>query len=205
MGNVNIAATKTNLLKIKQNLELTQQGYDLLDEKRKILLQELTALIDSVDHSQSKLNEIMQTAYRILDRAIAQIGRTRLEILSMAVDIDTQLAISQRRIMGVTVPVISLQIKEKIPYCSMTQVPLTVDEAIMSFKEVLKAIVALAEKKIALLRLAEETRRTIRKVKALEKIYIPYYKQATKYISERLEEEARDSFALLKLIKQYKF
>jgi len=62
----------------------------------------------------------------------------------------------------------------------------------------------LAEKKITLLRLAEEAQKTIRKVNALEKIYLPYYNETLKYIADKLDEESRDAFAMLKLIKRTK-
>ncbi len=52
-----------------------------------------------------------------------------------------------------------------------------------------------------LLRIAEEVFRTIRKVNALEKIYIPNYEDTFKNISERLDEEGRESFCMLKMIK----
>jgi V/A-type H+-transporting ATPase subunit D len=81
---------------------------------------------------------------------------------------------------------------------------LYVDEAIERFKAVLALLAQLAEKKITLMRLAEEAQKTIRKVNALEKIYIPYYEDTVKYIGERLDEESRDSFSMLKLIKKAK-
>ena len=60
----------------------------------------------------------------------------------------------------------------------------------------------LAEKRITLMRLAKEVQKTIRKVNALEKVYIPYYTEAVKIISDRLDEESREAFSTLKLLKQ---
>lgn len=201
---VNIAATKTNLLKTRKSLTLTKEGFELLDEKRRILLGELTAIIDSVDEHQQKVDEALTAAYKIVDRAVVASGRSRCEVIAYAVDIKSELSISQRRVMGVTVPVISLEVKDRPPYYSTHGVNLYVDEAISRFKEILTLLAQLAEKKITLLRLAEEAQKTIRKVNALEKIYIPYYRDTVKYIAERLDEESRDSFSMLKLIKKAK-
>jgi V/A-type H+-transporting ATPase subunit D len=77
-----------------------------------------------------------------------------------------------------------------------------VDEVIIRFKEILKLITQLAEKKIALIRIAKEVQKTIRKVKALEKIYLPFYEDSVKYISDRLDEDSREAFSMLKLIKE---
>jgi V/A-type H+/Na+-transporting ATPase subunit D len=201
---VNIAATKTNLLKTRKSLTLTREGYELLDEKRRILLSELTAIIDSVDQHQEQVDAALSEAYKIVDRAVVASGRQRCEEMSYAVDIKSELSITHRRIMGVTVPVISLEIKDRPPYYSTHGVNLHVDEAIERFKAVITLLAQLAEKKITLLRLAEEAQKTIRKVNALEKIYIPYYQDTVKYIAERLDEESRDSFSMLKLIKKAK-
>jgi V/A-type H+-transporting ATPase subunit D len=60
----------------------------------------------------------------------------------------------------------------------------------------------LAELKISLLRLADEVRKTIRKVNALEKIAIPDLKETVSYIENRLEENERDMFVLMKMVKK---
>jgi V/A-type H+/Na+-transporting ATPase subunit D len=201
---ITLAATKTNLLKVKKSLALTQEGYELLDEKRRILLEELSSIIDSVDRYQEQVDHALAEAYRLVDKATVALGRKRMEELSFSVDIKSEMAISQRRVMGVGVPIIELSVKDNPPYYSLHEVNLNVDEAIAKFRDILKLLAALAEKKITLMRLAEEAQKTIRKVKALEKIYLPYYKEAFKYIGDRLDEESRDAFALLKLIKREK-
>ncbi len=199
-----LAATKTNLLKVKKTLALTQEGYELLDEKRRILLEELSSIIDSVDRYQEQVDNALAEAYSLVDKATVALGRKRMEELSFSVDIKSELSISQRRIMGVVVPMISLNVRDNPPYYSLHDVNLNVDEAIARFRDILKLLAALAEKKITLLRIAEEAKKTIRKVKALEKIYLPYYREAFKYIGDRLDEESRDAFAMLKLIKREK-
>jgi V/A-type H+-transporting ATPase subunit D len=201
---VNIAATKTNLLSTKKSLALTREGYELLDEKRKILLAELAAIVDSVDQHQEEVDDALHKAYALVDKAVVGMGKIRMEELCFSIDIKSELSISQRRIMGVRVPVIDLEIKDNPPYYSTHDVNLHVDEAIMRFKQILEMLAILAEKKITLLRLAEEAQKTIRKVNALEKIYLPYYKETLKYIGDKLDEESRDAFAMLKLIKREK-
>jgi len=199
--NVNVAATKTNLFKMRKSLELTREGHDLLDEKRRILLEELTALVDAVDRFQEESDNALRKAYAALDRAVVLMGRNRVEDISFSIDIKNELAITHRRIMGVHIPVIGLSVKENPPYFRSLDTSLSVDEAIRSFQEAVKVLAKLAEKKVALLRIAAEVQKTIRKVNALEKVYIPYYRDAVKYIGDRLDEESRDAFALLKMIK----
>ncbi|MCK9572976.1 MAG: V-type ATP synthase subunit D [Candidatus Omnitrophica bacterium] len=197
-----IAATKTNLLRIKKTLSLTEEGYELLDEKRRLLITELTSIIHVVDRFQRELDEALAKAYVLADRATIVVGRQKLEALSMAMDIKSSVAISNRRIMGVNIPAIDLKIIENEPYYSPVGVSFYVDAVVVKFKEILKLISQLAEKRIALLRIAKEVQKTIRKVNALEKIHLPYYRQTLKYINDSLEEEARGAFSMLKLIKE---
>jgi V/A-type H+-transporting ATPase subunit D len=199
-----IAATKTNLLKVRKSLSLTEEGYELLDEKRKILLSELTAVVDSVDQHQKEVDNAFKEAYETMDKAVVGIGRKRIEELSFSIDIKSELSITGKRVMGVGVPIVNVEIRENPPYYSPYEVNLYVDEAITRFKEILKLLAVLAEKKITLLRLAREAQKTIRKVNALEKVYLPYYRDTLKYIGDRLDEESRDAFAMLKLIKKEK-
>ena len=41
MAKLNIAPTKSNLLAMKEQLAVSQNGYDLLEQKRELLVQEL--------------------------------------------------------------------------------------------------------------------------------------------------------------------
>ena len=198
---LNIAATKTNLLNIKKSLALTKEGYELLDEKRKILINELNAVIDIAENLESDLNKMLKDAYATIDRGIVVMGRSRAESLSFACGIKNEISISNRRVMGVDIPMIKLKITDNPPHHSPYGVSFYLEEAIVKFKEALKLLAQLAEKKIALLRIAEEVFKTIRKVNALEKIYIPNYEDTFKNISERLDEEGRESFCMLKMIK----
>jgi len=198
---LNIAATKTNLLSIKKSLALTKEGYELLDEKRKILINELNSVIDITEKLESDLNKMLKDAYATIDKSVVVMGRSRVESLSFAGGIKNEISISNRRVMGVDIPIIKLKITDNPPHHSPYGVSFYLEEAIVKFKEVLKLIAQLAEKKIALLRIAEEVFKTIRKVNALEKIYIPNYEDTFKNISERLDEEGRESFCMLKMIK----
>jgi V/A-type H+-transporting ATPase subunit D len=198
---LNIAATKTNLLSVKKSLALTREGYELLDEKRKILITELNAVVDIAQNLEKDLNKMIRDAYATIDRAVVVMGRSHAESLSFASDMKNEIAITTRRVMGVNIPIIKLGITDKPPHYSLHGVSFYLEEGIVKFKEVLKLIAQLAEKKIALLRIAEEVFKTIRKVNALEKIYIPNYEDTFKSISERLDEEGRESFGMLKMIK----
>jgi V/A-type H+-transporting ATPase subunit D len=199
---VNVDATKTNLLKMRKSLELTREGYELLDEKRRILINELTSLVRVMDRLQRQAYESLRLGYAALEQAVVAMGRRKVEELSLSVETEQTIRISQRRVMGVSLPVIDAKVKQNSPYFSCPGVSFYVDETITRFSSFVEMLASLAEKKIAVLRLAREVKKTIRKVNALEKIYLPYYKDGVKYINDRLDEESRDAFSMLKIIKK---
>ena len=48
MARLNIAPTKSNLLSIKEQLSVSTEGYDLLEQKREILVMELMRLVEKI-------------------------------------------------------------------------------------------------------------------------------------------------------------
>lgn len=198
----NCAPTKTNLLKLRSDLKFAEQGYELLDQKRNILIVELLSLVDqTVDH-QTRVDGALAQAYKALEEAILDMGRLKAQYLTGAVNIAADIAVRSRRVMGVNLPVVETRFTERSPYYSPMGTSFWIDGSVQSFREVLQLLGKLAELKISVLRLANEVKRTIRKVNALEKIAIPDLKETVRYIQGRLEENERDMFTLMKMVKE---
>ncbi len=202
MARYEVAPTKTNLLKIKQELKFSEEGYELLDQKRSILMVELMGLIDATKSLQRDVEESLNRAFKTLSETIKKVGRKELSFISNTVDIKSRITLSQRKVMGVPLPVVNISYEENAPYYNLMNTSFWIDETIIEFKEVLKLIGKLAETRVSLMRLAMEVKKTIRKVNALEKIAIPDYKETIKFIEERLEEAEREAFFLMKVIKK---
>ena len=201
MAGRSIAPTKTNLIGIKHELEFAQLGYDLLDQKRNILIVELLNLVDQAVDYESQVEAALGDAYHDLEEAVLRMGRRKTISISNAVDIDAQLKISQRQVMGVRLPMVETQFTEHPPYYSPSGTSFWIDTALTKFKEVLHLMGHLAELKISIVRLAAEAKKTIRKVNALEKIAIPELQDTARGIQDRLEENERDMFILMKMVK----
>jgi V/A-type H+-transporting ATPase subunit D len=75
------------------------------------------------------------------------------------------------------------------------------DEVMQRFSKALDAIARLAEVENAVLRLATEVRKTQRRVNALDKVFIPDYKETIGYIEDVLEEREREQFVIMKMAK----
>lgn len=197
----NVAPTKTNLLKLKDELKFARLGYDLLDQKRNILILELLNLVDQASDYQSRVEKSLAEAYNALKNAALEMGTLELVQLSRSVHIDAQITLKQRRVMGVNLPVVETEFDEHAPYYSPTDTSYWADGALKEFKEALEIMGRLAELKVSIMRLATEVKKTIRKVNALEKIAIPDLQESVEYINSRLEENERDMFVLMKMVK----
>lgn len=196
-----VAPTKTNLLSLRQELSLARQGYELLDQKRNILVIELLSLVDQAVDFESRVNDALETAYHALEETVLRGGRMQVIHLSSAVNVEAGIDLTSRKVMGVRLPVVHTSFTEHAPYFSPVGSTFWIDEAVRAFQEVLSLVGRLAELKVSIMRLAREVRRTIRKVNALEKIAIPELEDTVALIQDRLEESERDMFVLMKLVK----
>lgn len=197
----NIAPTKTSLIRIKQELLFARQGYDLLDQKRNIIIMELLALVDQAVDIQDKTDSILAAAYEHLKQSILEMGKLRVRDLSHAVNLEAEIRIRQRKVMGVPLPVVETDFTENPPYYSPVDTSFWIEETVEKFKEALKLTGRLAELKISIIRLARDAKKTIRKVNALKKIAIPDLEETLHFIQSRLEENERDMFTLMKRVK----
>jgi V/A-type H+/Na+-transporting ATPase subunit D len=198
----NVAPTKTSLLRLGSELKFARLGYELLDQKRNILVLELLNLVDQTVEFQERMGKAMAEAFRTLEQAVLRMGRLRATQLAGAVNIRAEIHIRQRRIMGVPLPVVETEYEEKPPFYSPLDTSFWIDASVASFKEALSIMGRFAELKISVTRLAQEVRKTIRKVNALEKIAIPDLVETVTFVRNRLEENERDMFVLMKLVKR---
>jgi len=196
-----LAATKTNLLKVKKILALTREGHQLLDEKRKILMAEHSSVMQDYQSVREKCQAAFKTAYSALNRAVIAMGADGVDRTAAAIETTHEIFVMKKRVMGVVLPIFRFQMSESEPAFSPLGVDSSVDEAITRFRDAVALAVQMAEKKAALDRIMREIRKTVRKVNALEKIHLPYFEETLKYISTRLDEESREAFSTLKEIK----
>lgn len=202
MARYNVVPTKTNLARLKRDLNFAQEGHELLEQKRQILVVELMGLLDRTADAQEKVETGLAEAFRALQESVLTMGRKPVADLAPGVHIDSDITLDFRRIMGVNIPKVDVEIRDYAPYFSLADTSFWIDETILHFKEVLQEIGKLAEMRISLMRLAQEVQKTMRRVNALEKIAIPDFRESISYIEDTLEESEREMFAMQKVIKE---
>ena len=202
MARYQVVPTKSNLMRLRRDRAFAQEGYDLLEQKRQILVVELMGLIDKTTDAQERVETQLAEAFRALMGSVLAMGRQAVSDIAPAVNITSELTIQMRRIMGVNIPKVDLRIDDHAPYFSLGDTSVWIDETIDRFKRLLEDLAKLAELRISLLRIAEEVQKTMRRVNALDKIALPDYRESIQYIEDTLEESERESFATLKLVKE---
>ncbi|PKL07952.1 MAG: V-type ATP synthase subunit D [Spirochaetae bacterium HGW-Spirochaetae-7] len=197
----NAAPTKTNLIRLRDELKFAKMGHELLDQKRNILVLELLNLVDQAVEYESKVEAALAKAYSGLEDSVLAMGRLKVGALASAIDVRSTITLRQRRVMGVALPVVETAFVDGAPYYSPMDTSASMDGAVVAFREALGLLGRMAELKVSIVRLAREVRKTIRKVNALEKIAIPELDESLHYIQNRLEESERDMFVLMKMVK----
>jgi V/A-type H+-transporting ATPase subunit D len=109
MEQYQIAPTKTNLIRLHEDLKFASLGYDLLDQKRNILVVELLSLVDQAVDFQGRITEALKEAYSTLQEAVLRMGKVRVQQITAAVNIEVDIRLSTRRVMGVTLPVVDTE------------------------------------------------------------------------------------------------
>jgi V/A-type H+-transporting ATPase subunit D len=197
-----VAPTKTNLIKLKHELQFARLGHELLDQKRNILVIELLTMVDQAVEYQEKVEKALADAYKTLEEAVLSMGKLKVLHLASSVHVQANITIRERKVMGVPLPVVDTSFTEHAPFYSPHGTSFWIDSSLSEFKEALMVMGRLAELKISIIRLAKEVKKTIRKVNALEKIAIPDLEENVRYIQNRLEESERDMFVLMKMVKK---
>ena len=201
MANANIPPTRSNLLRMKQELNFAQEGYEILDRKREVLTTELIQMAHDAEVVQEEVWKLVADAYRALAQAQLTMGEDHVERASLAINKTVDVNLKFRGVMGVPIPVIDASGgPPETPY-SLGDTKATLDEASAAFRNVLKRIPELSELVTSVWRLAGELRKTLRRVNALQHIFIPDYEEKVEFIKSALEEREREETFRLKWLK----
>jgi V/A-type H+/Na+-transporting ATPase subunit D len=201
MARLNVAPTKSSLLALKRQLAFAEEGYDLLEQKRQILIFELMSRLRRADELEKRLSEAAPSAFAALLEAELDIGSLAVDRATLGVQFDHQLQLTSQHLMGLKLPRVAAPVPQGGPQFGLAGTATSTDTAMRRFTHLLPLVVDLAELQNAVLRLARELRKTQRRCNALSRILIPAYRETISYITSALEERERESFVILKMIR----
>lgn len=202
--NLGLVPTKGNLILSKNTLKLSEQGYDLLDKKRTILINEMMGLIGRAEDIQTQIDQTFADAYVALQRANISEGISRVKEISAAVPLADNLNIRFRSVMGVEIPEVAVKEEDNELIYGFMGTSNMLDEAVEKFRKVRALTEKLAEIETSVYRLAMNIKKTQKRANALKNIIIPRYTDIVRDMTNVLEEKEREEFSRLKVIKNQK-
>ena len=197
-----VPPTKSNLLRLREHYRFVVAGHELLEQKREILLEELLEIRRDAEQLRGDVERALATLYRALADALVSGGRPPLESEALADMGAVSLKVRERSVMGVIVPLLEL---EASPATRPATAPAWAAPAPARIgrlvREAIPTLGRLAEVEITSRRLGAELAKTERKVNALEKVFVPEYRDTLRFIESTLEERERESHFQMKLLK----
>lgn len=204
MAKLNIAPTKSNLLKMNEQLAVSQNGYDLLEQKREILVMELMHMVEQVKLLERDIEKVISEAYPALKKMLIAAGGDRVEQISRSVQYNFTITEKPVTIGGMKFRSIDVELPPRRLFYSFLGTFADSDKVMVDFFKLLTLLTQMASIRTIVWRLAEEVKKTQRRVNALDKMVIPQTRDTKKYIESVLEERERENVFVLKALKSRK-
>jgi V/A-type H+-transporting ATPase subunit D len=216
MPRLPLPSTKSSLLNVRHQLAFATEGYDLLEQKRRILVVELLTHARQAAEARRLALQALQAAQSSLTEALLDSGSLAVLRAAAANHTSPSVTLSVHRIVGIPVTRATVSLPTATPTPTPTTTAATAPQpapfgpvgtsphtatALQRFLAALPLLARHAELESAVLRLARELRKTQRRCNALSRIFIPAYQETAAYITSALEERERESIALLKRLR----
>ena len=202
MAKLNVAPTKSNLLSIKEQLAVSTNGYELLEEKREILVRELMHLVEKVKLLEKDIDKVVAEAYPAFKRMLMVDGADQIERISHGIHYDFDMTEKRVTIGGMGFSSMDVVMPKQELFYSFMGTDANTDATISKFFQLLSLLTQMASIRTIVWRLAEEVKKTQRRVNALDKMIIPQAKETKQYIESVLEERERENVFVLKALKK---
>ena len=201
MARYDVPPTKSSLFSIKAQLAIAREGYELLEQKREILVMELMRMVEEVKLLERDIDARIQTAYKALTRTLLRMGRAEAGVAAEGIQREYVAREKSGKLMGIPLPSLEITMPPLELSFSLMSADSSCDVTMREFHELLTLVARMAEIRTMVWRLAKEVRKTQRRVNALEKIVIPDVVETKAFIESVLEERERETFFVQKILK----
>lgn len=204
MARLPLAPTKSNLIAVKEQLATAKDGYDLLEQKREILVMELMHMVERVKLLEADIDKQVKKAYSSLRHMYMAVGTEQVDRLSRSLSYSFHDVEKRVTIAGMGFSTIEVEIPGPEPAWSFVNSFADCDKVKVEFFELLRLLTQMASIRTIVWRLAREVLKTQRRVNALDKQVIPQTEETKNYIESVLEERERENVFVLKSLKARK-
>lgn len=184
------SASRADLLELKRERQVVEEGYRFLDEKRILLARELLARIAHCEQLQDRFDTLERGAHTALIEATEALGLEELQLYPPRDGSGYSIRRWQELFLGLPLP--GLEVTGHMPpepiHSPVISRP-AAETLAAAFSPLLPLASQLAIEHAALLRIEAEYRKTQRRVRALEKIMLPELATAERTLEAALEEQ----------------
>ena len=198
-------ATRTQLKEIRETLELSQTGHNLLEEKNEALILEYYSMSKDANQKRIEMQKKMTDAFNALGDAQSKLGHIETKYLGASVSNAKDITLNTKKIMGVPLLKIDAPNFERNILdrgYNITDSNAELDLAATHFETVLPQILKVGEIESNSKILKTEIGKTRRKVTALEDYILPQLQANSRRIVTKLNERAREDFVRTKIVKR---
>jgi V/A-type H+-transporting ATPase subunit D len=189
----------------RAQIRLAGQGAGLLRGKREALVREFLEEVRTFKADREKMLTSLGQAEQLLMRALTIDGPENLIAVGLADPRRVQVALEEQNIWGTRVVDVQSDFAARAPadrpHSTLTSSART-EETITAFEIAVEDIIRVAPKLHKLGKLAEEIRKTTRRVNALEQRLLPSLHGQVRYIQGVLDQREREDVFRLKRIKR---
>jgi V/A-type H+-transporting ATPase subunit D len=200
-----VSPTRTELLTRRSQIRLAQQGADLLKGKREALVREFITELRRFTSERETLRRSIGEAIQSLMRALSMDGREAVASVALAGQRGVEIEVREQNIWGVRVSEVASNFHARPAgghrYTAIGA-SARIEDATERFEEALEKIIRIAPLDRKMRRLADEIRKTTRRVNALEQRLLPSLQEQVKYIRSVLDQREREDIFRLKRLKK---
>ena len=93
MERMEMAATRSNLIRLKDELLFARDGLELMDQKKEILVRQISSLAVRAERVREEMNQCLSEAYDHLQEAVIQHGAAAVESAGLGLRAEEQLQV----------------------------------------------------------------------------------------------------------------
>ena len=205
MAHTVVNPTRMELTRLKGKLKTAQRGHKLLKDKRDELMKQFLDTVREVRSLRAEVEEELMRVHNSFTVASALMSDQALEQALMYPKQSVELDMTFKNIMSVNVPVYEYHTRtddesDIFPY-GFAATSGELDDAVEALGQVFRRMLQLAQIEKTAQMLAEEIEKTRRRVNALEYVMIPQTQENIRYITMKLDENARATTIRLMKVK----
>ena len=202
MERMEMPATRSNLLRLKDELLFARDGLELMDQKKEILVRQISSLAVRAERVRAEMNKRLSEAYDQLQEAVIQHGAAAVESAGLGLRAEEQLQVQERSLMGVVLPQVHIDVPLFQPGYGFFGTGKSMDATAAAIHLAMEVTGELAEVEISIERLLAELKKTLKRINVLAQIYVPRYQSTIKAMELSLEEKEREALFRLRRIRR---